>query len=134
MPWVMKTIVLPERLPDPQQLALQIFARLGVERGERLVHQENVGIVGEAAGDRHALLHAAGKLVGITVAESGEADHGEKVLGLLGALAAGDALGLQPEFDALERCPPGKERVLLKRQAAVERRPDNWVAVDQNAA
>ena len=34
-----------------------------VEGGERLVHEEHIGVHGEQAGDGHALLHAAGKQV-----------------------------------------------------------------------
>ncbi len=59
-------------LPDVQQLFLQQQLVLRVERRERLVHQQNFGIVGERACDRHALTHAAGKLVWIILGETGE--------------------------------------------------------------
>ena len=62
-------------LPDLQQLVLQALARHGVERAERLVHQHQLGVVGQHAGDRHALLHAAGELVRIGVGELLQADQ-----------------------------------------------------------
>ena len=41
MSWVMKRTVLAVRLPDARQLVLQDGARLRVERGERLVHEQD---------------------------------------------------------------------------------------------
>ena len=49
--------------PDPGQLVVQHVPGDGVERGERLVHQQQLAVLGERAGQRHALPHAAGQLV-----------------------------------------------------------------------
>jgi len=46
-------------LPYAQQLLLHGFAGLGVERAERLIHQQYRGTIGERAGDRDSLLHPA---------------------------------------------------------------------------
>ncbi len=46
-------------------LLAQRHADLGVERRERLVEQQHLRLDGERAGERHALLLAAGELVGI---------------------------------------------------------------------
>ena len=62
-------------LPDVEQLVLQALARHRVERAERLVHQHHLGVVGEHAGDRDALLHAAGQLVRIGVGEALQPDQ-----------------------------------------------------------
>ena len=43
------------------ELELHVLAQLLVERAERLVHQEHAG-EDERAGERHALLLAAGEL------------------------------------------------------------------------
>ncbi|WP_275174847.1 hypothetical protein [Bradyrhizobium sp. CSS354] len=48
------------RLPDTQEFAQKRLACLCIERSEGLVHQQNLGIVGEVARDRDALLHATG--------------------------------------------------------------------------
>src|SRR5260221_8475064 len=50
-------------LPDAQQLEVHLLARERVERAERLVHEDELGIVDERTRDRGALLHAAGELV-----------------------------------------------------------------------
>jgi len=47
--------------PDLQQKLLHIAAGLGVQGAERLVHQASRGPQGQGAGNRHALLHTAGK-------------------------------------------------------------------------
>ena len=52
-------------VPEPQQLVLHLAAGERVERGEGLVHQQDVRLHGHAAGDGDALLHAARKRVGI---------------------------------------------------------------------
>ena len=57
-------------LPDRQQLLLHELARLGVERGERLVHQQHGRIDGQRARDAHALPHAARELVRIAASRS----------------------------------------------------------------
>ena len=64
---------LPELGPDAEDLLLHDRARLCVERGERLIHQEHLGIVGERAGDADPLLHAPGELVRIRLGEPAEA-------------------------------------------------------------
>ena len=56
----------PYRLPNLQQLVLQIFPRLQVDRGEWFVHQQHPRIFGEGARKSNALLHASRKLGGIS--------------------------------------------------------------------
>src|SRR5262245_55666392 len=64
-------------LPEARQLFLHRLARLRVERPERLVHEQHLGIEGEHACERGALLHAAGELGGIVIAEVAEPGHVE---------------------------------------------------------
>src|SRR5205085_4691637 len=66
---------LPLRLPDAQQLAPHLQTRDGIERAERLIQIQHVGIHGERARDFEALLHAAGKLARIRVLEAAKADE-----------------------------------------------------------
>ena len=77
--WVTNTIVVGPLLPDAQQLELQDLARLRVDRGERLVHQQHVRLDRERACEPAALLHAARHLVRIGLLEAGEPDHGDEV-------------------------------------------------------
>ena len=60
--------------PDVEHFALHALARGLVEAHERLVHQDEVGVGGECARDRHALLHAARDLVRIVALEAREPD------------------------------------------------------------
>jgi hypothetical protein len=46
-----------------------------VERGERLVHQQQLRVVQQRAGDRHPLLHATGEFGRVVLGEIGEADR-----------------------------------------------------------
>jgi hypothetical protein len=67
--------------PDLQHLQVHLLARQRIQRAERLVHQDKPGIVDEGAGDRGALLHAAGKLLRIFVLVAGQADQTEQIAG-----------------------------------------------------
>ena len=78
-------------------------AGLVVERAERLVEQQDLGIVGERAGDRHALLHAARELLGVVVLEAAQADLGDEAVADLALLGRGHALLAQAEADVLAR-------------------------------
>jgi hypothetical protein len=71
-----------------QQQLLHLQAGLGIERTERLVHQEELGLHQQAARDTDALLHAAGELVGIVVLEAVETDQVDRALRLLLEAAA----------------------------------------------
>src|SRR6266699_2290007 len=65
--------------PDAHHLDGQFLAGERVERAERLVHQENVGIVHQRAADAGALLHAAGEFARIFALETGKPDEGEEI-------------------------------------------------------
>ncbi len=67
------------RLPDAQQLAAHDQPGDGIERAERLVEKQHVGIDGERARDLHALLHAARKLLRVGVLEALEPDERDVV-------------------------------------------------------
>ena len=79
-----------------QQLVLHFMADERIQGGERLVHQQDLGVRGQRAGQTHALLHAAGKLVGILGLETGQADLLQPVARALVALGPAHALHRQP--------------------------------------
>jgi hypothetical protein len=58
-----------------------------VERAERLVHQQKVGVEGESARDRGALLHAAGQLPGEFLLEPCQVDQRQRALDPFGLIA-----------------------------------------------
>ena len=57
---VTRMVVMPSFLLDPADRASEFLADLGVERAEGLVEEQHLGLVRECAGDRDALLLAAG--------------------------------------------------------------------------
>src|SRR5262249_49108347 len=67
--------------PEVQKFALQLFAGERVERAERLIYQQNVGVVGQHAGDGDALLHPAGKLAWVEVGKTLEPDDLHEFVG-----------------------------------------------------
>ena len=58
---------LVELLLEIEKLVLELVADQRIERRERLVHEQDVGVGGEGARQADALLHAAGKLVRVLV-------------------------------------------------------------------
>ena len=86
-------------LPDRQQLLLHELARLGVERRERLVHQQHGRVDGERPRDADALPHAARELVRVLALEAAQPGQLDE--------AAGDRAGARP---AAGRPPRGRTR------------------------
>ena len=72
---VTNTTATPSCCPDSAELHLHELARLRVERGERLVHEQDLRLERQRAGQADALLHAARQLVRITVLEVLQADQ-----------------------------------------------------------
>ena len=84
---------------DPVELVVQHVPGHRVERAERLVHQQHVRVLGERAGQRDPLPHAAGQLVRALGAEPAEPHDVEQLAGPLAALGAADAAGAQRQLD-----------------------------------
>ena len=69
---------LAQRLPQRQEVVVEAKARDLVERGERLVHQQQRGLGDQRARDRGAHLHPARKLARIALREAGKPDARER--------------------------------------------------------
>src|SRR5215469_15375469 len=67
---------LAQRLPERQQVVVEAKARDLVERGERLVHQQELRLGNERARDRGAHLHPARELARVALREAGKSDAG----------------------------------------------------------
>ena len=67
-------------LLDALELDLQLLAQAQVERAERLVEEQRARPVDERAGERHALLLAAGQLGRLALAEVAELDEVERLV------------------------------------------------------
>ena len=82
--------------PDTLQFVVQQVAGLGIESGERFVHQQDVGFGGERAGDSDALPHAAGELVNVAVFKLPKMYQPQIVLRLLARSALGTPFIFMP--------------------------------------
>ena len=69
---------LAQRLPQRQEVVVEAKARDLVERGERLVHQQQRGLGDQRARDRGAHLHPTRKLARIALREAGKPDARER--------------------------------------------------------
>ena len=78
--WVTTSIVMPS-LGEPAHDVEDLADELGVERARRLVEEHELGLHGEGARDRDALLLAAGELRGVGVRLVGEPDAVEQLAG-----------------------------------------------------
>ena len=105
---------------DALDLDLHLLAQVLVERAERLVEQQHVGIEHEAARQRHALLLAAGQFARIAVGECGRGrrDRASCRRGRR-TRRAGRRRILQREHDVLRRRHVRKQRVVLEHHADV---------------
>ena len=128
-------------LPQVAQHAPQLLAREGVERGERLVEHQQRRLVDQRAAQRDALLHAAGELPGIALAEPVEPDGPEQrarllaVLGLLRRnLVAMRLDDLEREQHVVDHLAPGQQVRVLERHAGDLHRPAHPVAEDDDLA
>ena len=107
--------------PQLQDQGLHLLPRQRVQRPQRLVHQDELRVVGEAAGQGDALLHAARQLVDRLVPEPLEADGVEQVLHPGGDLAGRCAAHLRAEADVLGDVQPLEQRALLEHHPALRR-------------
>ena len=125
---------LPVGAPELEQLVLHERARLHVERRERLVHEEDLRVEDEHLRERDALSHAARELVGVAVAEAGEAHAREPVL----ALRAGGGPVLAAELEArrhvVEGAAPGHQRLGLEHVAGAAVHARERLAEDPRVA
>ena len=67
--------------PDSQQFEVHRLARHSVERPERLIHQEDAGLMDERAANADTLSHASGEFRWVSVLEAGEPNRGEQSAG-----------------------------------------------------
>ena len=85
-----------EAVLDLHQLILHVVADQRIERAERLVHQQHLGIGRERPGEADPLLHAAGELARILVLETLQADHIDLGLGPVADVGTAAACQAQP--------------------------------------
>ena len=103
--------------PEALELVVQQVARHRVERAERLVHQQHVGVLRQRPRERDALAHAAGELVRPLVAEARRgctSSSSSSALGRRSALPT--PASFSGELDVAARREPREQRGLLEHQ------------------
>ena len=101
-------------LDDVDQLELGLLAQFLVQRAQRLVQQQQLGLLGQAARQRHALLLAARELVRLALGIGCELHQGEHLVGALLDLGLGQALALQTEGHVLPDVQVREQRIALE--------------------
>jgi hypothetical protein len=90
-----------------------------IERAERLVHQQDVGLVDQALRQRHALAHAARELMRMAVLELPEADPAQPITRAVACLRLVRAAEAGTDLDVLEHRLPRQQRVGLEHESDV---------------
>ncbi|OJV02810.1 MAG: hypothetical protein BGO06_14725 [Shinella sp. 65-6] len=121
-------------LPDAREQFLHLHAGQRVQGAERLVHQQQLRLVGKRAGDGDPLLHAAGKLRGIAVRKGLQAHQPELCHCKIADLGLRMPRRFQREFHVLPGRQPGQKRIALENHAAVRAGSEDVVSVDLEVA
>ncbi len=106
-----------ERGVDAADLGPHLEAELGVEVGERLVHQHERRLDDDGARDGDALLLAAGELAGELVFLALEADQGDRLVDAARRLGLRHAAHHQAEADVLAHRHVREQGVVLEHHA-----------------
>ena len=102
---------------DGLEFGADLFAKVGIERGERFIEQQDVGFQHQRARQRDALPLAAGELGGTARFLAGELNQIEHVANPVADVIARAAA--QAEFDVVAHREMRKERVVLKDRAYI---------------
>ena len=117
-----------------QEILLELAPVLLVDRGERLVHEQDLGVDRERPGESDALAHAARQLVRIFVLGAEQADLGDVLAGDLLALLLRHMAQLEAECDVAQDRGPGQQREILEHESSLGAWARNRPAVDQHLA
>ncbi len=104
---------------DAADLIPKLHPHLRVERGQRLVEQQNARASDECTRKGNTLLLSAGELVGVTLAQVAEADHVECFGRAATAVVDIHFSHPQPELDVLQDGHVREERIRLEHHADV---------------
>jgi hypothetical protein len=126
---------LARALPDIDQFRAQAQPRVGVECGERLVHQHDIGLDPERPRDRHTLPLAAGKHARIFVDVILQANKFQQRARLVALLVADPAVAqLHAKQHVVERGAPGRQARRLKHEGHTRPCDRRLLSVDANIA
>jgi hypothetical protein len=124
-------------LDDVDELDLRLLAQLLVQRAQRLVEQQHLRPLGQAARKRNALLLPAGELMGLPLAELAQLHELQHRLDALLDRALGHAVAPQAEGDVVPHREVREQRVGLEHhveRALVGHQPGDVLALEQYAS
>ena len=104
----------PDAFLEVDQLELGRLAQPLVQGPQGLVQEQELGVLGQAAGQGDALALPAGELVRAALAQRGDLEQFEHVPDALGALGPGHLLLLEPELHVLLHRHVGEQGVGLE--------------------
>ena len=102
---------------QPSQPRPQVLAHVGVERAERLVQQQHLGLDRQRPGEGHALALAAGELRRVAVGKAGQLHQLEQVVDALSGLVLGALADIEAEGDVLAHGHVLERGVVLEHEA-----------------
>src|SRR6185369_1475123 len=120
--------------PDAEQHFLHQHTGLIIQRPERFVEQQDLGVVGKRTRNRRALLHAAGELLWPVVFEAGQADPLDESIRDLAAIRLGYPALAQAERDVFAHGEPWEQRVRLKHHPAIRAGSRDFLPVQDDVA
>ena len=100
--------------PEFQKFAAEVLGRQDIEGGERLIHEKHFRFHDQSAGEADALLHAAGKLLGVSSLEAVQANRVERAQRALAALHGRYAAGFERSLHVFENGKPREKRETLE--------------------
>src|SRR6516162_4324933 len=124
----------PAFAPEIEKVRPQSFRGEDVERRERFIHQQNIGVNNERAREADPLAHAARQLawIGRLVAiQANQVDRGKRTLA---NLRLGKAERLQSKLDIFQHGEPRKKRKRLKHHRNARRRRNDRLAEIRDAS
>ena len=124
----------PGQFPQRQQLVGHDRPGLHVQRGERLVHQQDPGLVDQALRERDPLAHTAGELVRKAVLEAGQTDPAQPVPCLLVGILFGHAAEQRAGGDVGQHALPWQHGVVLEDEPDARADPGHRLRIDQHLA
>ena len=103
-----------DALAQLDDLRAHLVAQLGVQIGQRLIHQKHGRVADDGAADRHTLALAAGQRLGLTVQILGDVQDLRRLTHFFVDLSFGDFLQLQREGHVLIHGHVGIEGIVLE--------------------
>ena len=119
------------------ELGTHLVTKLGVQVGQRLVHQEDLGVTHDGAADSDTLALAAGERLGLTVEVLGNAQNLGSRANLAVDLVLGNLLELERKCHVLVHRHIGVQSVALEHHgdvAVLGRHVVDTLAVDEHIA